>query len=310
MKHFFLFLLSAAFYISSVNADLYSEETPTYLPNAELSVEECTFLEEPPRCISPSTAAWLSILFPGLGHAYLGDMPKAGKYMAVTATGIALSVASPEAVALPSRIVTQNAWFYSAYSAYRDGRICLEDRGYCYPMPKEHFTELLCAPFSLAVLKKPEVWGGVLGSLALAVTVAAAADLRCARLDISQDAFPLLAFPIGIGEEAFFRGYLQSEYMERLGPMGGIFLSSLAFSAAHIPNAYLLDSDYRAKYFTYSIPLITALGGYLGWISYKNQSLKECVAVHAWYDFVLFTAAALGNYACNDEMHFSFSFSF
>jgi len=316
MKLIYLILLATASFLHAESLDGIQKKSDIEVelqePLQGLAPEEfaTTSLPSESTCYkNPSLAAGLSILFPGLGDLYLGDTYKALGFMTASVGGIVASALAPDPISVPSALLSQNIGFYSVYSVYRDGRICSSDTGYCYPMPKESLKELLLAPFQPSVLKKPEVWGGILGSLTVAIGTVCLSEAN-ARLDITDNTIPLLALPIGVGEEAFFRGYLQSELTELSGPLGGIVFSSLIFGAAHIPNAYLMDPHYRSKYFTYSIPLITGIGAYLGWLTYKNTSLKESVAVHAWYDFILMTTAALANYSASKEANFAFSFSF
>ena len=96
-------------------------------------------------------------------------------------------------------------------------------------------------------------------------------------------------------------------------PIGGITLSSLIFGAAHIPNAAEMSQDDRRRYYTFGLPLITGLGAYFGWLTYKNNSLKESVAVHAWYDFILMGLGALASEAVvptGRPTHFSLAIPF
>ena len=119
------------------------------------------------------------------------------------------------------------------------------------------------------------------------------------------------AFNIGVGEEAIFRGYIQSFLMERLSPTASIITSSIIFGAAHMGNASGMDAATKKRYYTFSLPLITTLGGYMGWLTHKNHSLKESVAVHAWYDFAVFSAAyMLMPEAAIKNSSFATSFSF
>ena len=181
-------------------------------------------------------------------------------------------------------------------------------------MPTDSFKDLCLAPFSLRVLKKPEVWGGLLGTLVLATGV----SYLYSKLEVlplckisANDARPLSAFTTGLSEESLFRGYLQSSLSESFSPIGGIILSSLAFGAAHIPNASYFSSEDRKKYYAISIPFITCSGAYLGWLTYKNKSLQESVALHSWYDFTLFTLQrAVVHSAMIGKPNFAFSISF
>ena len=257
---------------------------------------------ELPRRKNLSLAVGLSALAPGLGHVYLGDMKTAGSLMATTGLGISLA-SSPKmdnSVRLSSLVTAQNTWSYGIYAAYRDTRAFNGSSTYLYPMPTDSLTDLTSAPFRLSILKKPEVWGGLLGALALAVGASYVISFTEAHvLSASQsDLMPLLALPIGVGEESLFRGYLQSSLSETFAsPWRGIAVSALAFGAMHIPNAFSLEPKERRGYYGLSLPLITGLGAYFGWLTYKNRSLQESVAIHTWYDFVLFSAGALASRA-------------
>jgi membrane protease YdiL (CAAX protease family) len=180
-------------------------------------------------------------------------------------------------------------------------------------MPQDSLSDLAYAPFQMKVMKKPEVWGGILGALALGTTLSYFAfrdDLANVRMDTSGSLMPLLALPIGIGEESFFRGFVQPACMELCGsPWGGITLSSLSFGAAHIGNAKGFPPELQKRYYTVSIPFLTSFGAYFGWLAYKNCSLKEAVAIHAWYDFTLMAISALAETQANTSEPRAFAIS-
>ena len=106
-----------------------------------------------------------------------------------------------------------------------------------------------------------------------------------------------MALPVGIGEEAFFRGYLQPVFSEWLTPWGGITASSAIFGAAHILNAQTMAPEHRWRYYSFILPFITSFGVYFGWLTHKNNSLQESVALHTWYDFIIFTVSSLDTQA-------------
>lgn len=249
---------------------------------------------------SPRFAAILSGVWPGLGHMYLGDFRTAGELF--VASGLGLGGLQSKETMVMSYAVLQNTWMYGIYAAYRDARVYMNDSGHHYKMPTDSFADMSMAPFRLKVLKKPEVWGGVLGFLAVGALIDYFAspsgdvgdvqeeDMR----DLREVAFsPIIALPVGVGEEALFRGYLQSQLTETFTPWGGIILSSLSFTAAHIGNAAFLPEKERWRYYTFGLPLIGAFGMYSGWLTYKNHSLQESAAIHTWYDFVVFLAGSL-----------------
>lgn len=286
-------------------------EQPTFtnptLPQTELTG---TIPVIPKHYRSSFLTVGLSFLAPGLGHVYLGDLKTAaslfGSFGALTGT---TALAHDPVTA----ITASNMWSYGIFAAYRDVRINNGQSGYTYRMPMDSFSDLASAPFRWSVMKNPEVWGGLLGALALgsAVTYFGFSDMHINSCSVSSNIFPLAAFPVGIGEESFFRGYLQSYLAERLNPTGAIVLSSLAFGAVHIPNAQALAQEDRWRYYSFSLPLITSLGGYMGWLTHKNRSLKSGVALHAWYDFTLFLASTVAApTAVIGKPQFSYSFEF
>ncbi|HAB99416.1 MAG TPA: hypothetical protein DCE71_06310 [Parachlamydiales bacterium] len=261
-------------------------------------------------------AVGLSALLPGLGHVYLGDMQTAGGLIGSTGLGIGLHSAgkNEEFVRSTSALTIETTWLYGIYAAYRDTRISNGTKNYSYQMPTDSFLDLTSAPFRLQVLKKPEVWGGLLGSLALAVAVTYLAfpdEHIHPSFSLTRTLSPLTALPIGIGEEAFFRGFLQSQISEWSNPWGGIISSSLAFGAMHMPNAWDLPSKERRNYYKIIVPFITLSGLYDGWLTYKNHSLESSVAIHTWYDGILFTLGSLAGQAAirgRSDMCIAFSF--
>ena len=241
-------------------------------------------------------ATTLSMLCPGLGNAYLGDIKTATGLMGSFGTGLMLIQANKTDLA-----IRNNTYFYGVYAAYRDARAYNNQEGYLYKMPTDQLSDLAYAPFQWSILKKKEVWGGLLGALTLAVGVATLSQYNKAnmRCDLAGSAKPLCALPVGIGEEAFFRGWLQSELSEYCTPWGGIALSSIAFGAAHIGNANGMSKEDQRNYYCYILPFITGFGGYFGYLAHKNNSLKESVALHTWYDFILFAAAASADHSAS-----------
>lgn len=255
-------------------------------------------LKEPFPQKNPFTAACLSALFPGLGHLYLGDNKTAATLMGSMGVGIAAYPMADSTFALP--ICLQTVSSYSIYAAYRDARSFNQGVTYRYKMPTDSFADLSYASFNYKILKKPEVWGGLLGFVAVATGVSylAYGDTEAKVASVNEETFsPLIAFPVGISEEALFRGFIQSSLLESWGPATSITVSSLLFGAAHIPNALLLPEEDRNRYYSVSLPLITGFGAYFGWLTYKNHSLKESVALHSWYDFTIFALGAVANQA-------------
>jgi len=87
----------------------------------------------------------------------------------------------------------------------------------------------------------------------------------------------LLIFPIGVGEELYWRGLIQRTFAERKGSNAGLIIASLAYALVHLP--------------TLNPPLIlTALIGGLVWGSlYKfTNSLVPGIVSHVLWDLMIF----------------------
>ncbi len=222
-------------------------------------------------------------------------------------------------VGLELLFAAQNLWMYSIFAAYRDARIAREDRGYRYPSSDESLATLVSAPFRPSVLRRPWFWAGLplMFGGALALTWFADRPLfdrdhrslsdgkgvrfmggRFGTLpgaSLAEAYFAALFLPVGVGEEALFRGVLQPSLSESLGPWGGWVAASLIFGAVHIgnflgPERESTGSELRKA--ALAIPFITMVGSYLGFVSLKtHRQLATSVALHFWYDFLLGTAS-------------------
>jgi len=87
----------------------------------------------------------------------------------------------------------------------------------------------------------------------------------------------LLIFPIGPGEELYWRGLIQRTFAEKKGSNIGLIIASLAYALVHLP--------------TLNPPLIlTALIGGLAWGSlYKyTNSLVPGIVSHVLWDVMIF----------------------
>lgn len=261
---------------------------------------------------SPGLAVTMSLI-PGLGHVYLGDLKTAGALIGSASTGYGMMY-SKKTGEFGFRTFAYTC-MYSLYAAYRDARNFNGQSNYLYEMPTDSFLDLTLAPFKWSILKKPEVWGGVLGCLALGIATVILFDDEQNPANNSHSSWnklsPFRAFAIGVGEEALFRGYLQSQLSEIFTPLGGIAFSCLIFGATHALNGLGMELEERRNYLTFSIPFITVSSAYEGWLTYKNHSLKESVAVHAWYDFILMGIGKLAGQAVSTGCsRFAIAFAF
>jgi membrane protease YdiL (CAAX protease family) len=87
-----------------------------------------------------------------------------------------------------------------------------------------------------------------------------------------------------VGEEAFFRGFLNNEFSERYGDRWGLAVSSLIFGLGHTGQGQ-----------TANVLQATAAGLYLGWLHQRNGfETGEGVALHYWIN-VLAGLSAIRN---------------
>jgi membrane protease YdiL (CAAX protease family) len=91
--------------------------------------------------------------------------------------------------------------------------------------------------------------------------------------DASLPQLALLSALAGLGEEALFRGVLQTWLAQHLGTGAGWVLASVAFGLAHYINR------------TYAI-IATLIGLYLGWLYLATGNLLVPAIAHGLYDFV------------------------
>ena len=249
-----------------------------------LAAEESFILTDmaPPE-LKSKKIAWAASglsLVPGLGQFYLGDYQAAGGY-AATALGLLMV---PDSIS--SQVLFINTSLYNMYAAYRDARMYNGLAHYKYPVPTDTMYELATAPFRPSVIAKPEVWGGYLGCLAVAMSWGMATSYLDAGQKIEM-VHPIMAFPIGIGEEAYFRGVWMTGLSEVFGETTGLLASSVLFALAHAGRVEGASREEKIAYYTKAMPLIAGLGAYLGWVTRKNNSLQEAATIHAWYDFTL-----------------------
>jgi membrane protease YdiL (CAAX protease family) len=84
----------------------------------------------------------------------------------------------------------------------------------------------------------------------------------------------VISLAAGTGEEALFRGIIQTSLANHMSVIAAIFLTSIAFGLAHAISV---------EYFV----LATLVGIYLGWLWYITGNLLVPMIVHGVYDFVI-----------------------
>lgn len=276
----------------------------------------------------PHVAAAWSLLCPGCGQFYLGNSSAAwGQLVAgagLIGGGLALTDgddvgldhparSAPAAIGFVLGSAGQDLWFYSIFDAYRSARVLRDDAGYRGRITRETLPELASAPFRPGVLARPWVWAGVPLALGTALGLSYLIDRdsfssprtifdvrsvnvlghdfgsRAAGFAAGGLYFAALFTPVGVGEEALFRGYLQTELEEQLGTYRGLAAASAIFGAVHLINFLGPDQDFSLA--AYAVPVIATTGAGLG-LAYihTGHRLETSVAMHFWYDFLLSAA--------------------
>lgn len=91
-----------------------------------------------------------------------------------------------------------------------------------------------------------------------------------------------LVFPIGPGEEIYWRGLIQRRFSEQLGPSTGLLGAACAYALVHVP--------------TLDFPLIMTafIGGLVwGYIYKRTASLFPVIVSHVLFDLLIFVIAPL-----------------
>jgi hypothetical protein len=91
-----------------------------------------------------------------------------------------------------------------------------------------------------------------------------------------------LLFPIGPGEETYWRGFIQRRFSERLGSSIGLLTATCAYALVHLP--------------TLNVPLILTafIGGLVwGYIYERTESLCPVIISHVLFDLLIFVIVPL-----------------
>lgn len=133
-----------------------------------------------------------------------------------------------------------------------------------------------------------------------------AAPIRARKFSISQVTLGLGAaflwnlVEVGLVEEFFFRGFLQTRLVSFLGtPVSGILATSMLFGLAHVPGIYLRrgerhgpigDHPTLLNSILYAILVLSPSGWFTGLLFWRTQSLLAPILVHAAIDAVAHAA--------------------
>lgn len=253
---------------------------------------------------SPTVAALASAIVPGLGQAALGDYGTAALHFGTFAASFSAALyyerkpdfLSDEArYSSNSEVINQTTLrsdfalrlatdtiLYSSFGAYRDAR-ARDDLSYRTPAPKESLSDLAIAPFSLEFLTRPTTFIP-LALQAWAVSrkdgyaVFRAGDVSSGELhayNLTGNEFT------AVGEEGFFRGFVNNELSNRWGDGWGLAGSSALFGIAH-----------NGQGDTANVLQATIAGAYLGWLQQRNGfQIGEGVALHYWFNVIAGFAA-------------------
>ena len=256
------------------------------------------------RAANPDGVAVASLFLPGLGQIINGDYAAGAAHMGITfnLAGHYFDLTeSPEYIkpqdqndeathTIRMNMTTFKASFYGAalngvnfysvFGAYRDARAAPGSSGrYSTPVPGESLVDLALAPFKPDHLLRWTTALPLVFPMYIAFSKAKADDWVIApapditRTDMRRG-YPAMMGFVAVGEEAFFRGYLNNSLSSWLGPGWGLVTSSAVFGLAHTGDAGTAN---RGVAFLYGL--------YLGSLQQMNDyGIGQGVALHYWWN--------------------------
>lgn len=258
------------------------------------------------RAADPEWAAVGSTLLPGVGQIANGDYLAGGFQLGLTfalANQYIILTDKPEYLKPKERVDSHDNFininrttfdadlygtaltdltFYSAFAAYRDARNARNNRGYATPAPTESVGDLAISPFRWEYLSRPTTFIPLAAALYYATTPATdqryvyKPDRTITRDTLRKGVF-VQSEMVAVGEESFFRGFINNGLSDSLGEGWGLFLSSAIFGLAHEGIGGQATAGQA-----------TLFGLYLGWIQQRNDyDIREGVAIHFWWDFLV-----------------------
>ena len=177
-----------------------------------------------------------------------------------------------------------HTFFYSSYSAYRDAG------GTDPSIQGETWFDLAISPFQPEFIFTTDFMAPIL----LLAFIQARSSQSGGTKTLVPPGFKksgalaahqtVVSFNAAVGEEAFFRGYLNHSLGKDpdLGPNGAAAISSILFGLAHYDPSNPLGS----------VAFPTLAGFYFAWMHNKNDyDIRPAIALHFWWDIlVLFHA--------------------
>jgi hypothetical protein len=274
--------------------------------------------------LSPTLAGFASAIVPGLGQASDGDYETAAAHFGVFAVSLSTALyyehkqdfltdaerydeaGNREFINQTTlrrdfalRLATDTA-LYSSFGAYRDARQRDDRRVYRTPAPQETLSDLALAPFSWEFLSRPTTfvplalqgWAAFRSKNGYGIYWSQDVSERDLHVyNVTANEFT------AVGEEGFFRGFLNNEFSDRWGDGWGLASSSLIFGLAHTGQGNTANTLEA-----------TIAGAYLGWMNQRNGfQIGEGVALHYWIN-VLAGISAIRNGGSASLVSFRMSF--
>ncbi len=191
----------------------------------------------------------------------------------------------------------------------RSLKIKFNKSNFNYKIPT--FNEMLYAPFNIEEIKKPFVLTFIAAGIIDAIISYSIAPKSNGFKNINKvygygtefnptlgtstyfATSGLLSYGAGVSEEMLVRGGILPILDYKYGKTVGLTVSSILFSAAHIPS-YLNIED--TGQLIYAIAEITASSLIFGLNAQSNHyNIKTTIAAHSWFDFAVMTISWLLN---------------
>lgn len=202
--------------------------------------------------VSVSLATGLSLI-PGAGQAYLGNIGPALLYAAPFAATVALGGSGAPAGAIAATaMLAQEAYFYSIFDSYRDARLRNDNRGYSYDIDKAELWDHLKAPYRAenhSLYNTALMAGSLVGIIGTTTAIwgwpLSRSELRQVRFNPGEHLTIAIALgvvgyvlftPVGVAEDALFRGCIQGSMREYLPDPLALVGAAAIFGAVHLPN--------------------------------------------------------------------------
>ncbi|UCD83897.1 MAG: CPBP family intramembrane metalloprotease [Deltaproteobacteria bacterium] len=249
-------------------------------------------------------------MFPGGGHFYLGESREGiiylGSELSLAGAGYYLNSSlekEPREELNLLYILAIKEHELGIFTAYRNARLDIENQGYPVPFDSSPISELFLSPFRFINLSSPAVFGFALSGIAIAYGewlvnkpnkgFDQISDVYVMGNRINRNpgfsTYEALLFSISlsaaVGEEAAWRGVVQTEYERIFGRVKGLVAASLMFGLSHMLNPNITNRYWEAG--------VASVGGiYLGWVYQRDgYRLSKSVAAHFWYNILAGTTA-------------------